>query len=272
MKFCGYVLLEQSPKLMTMFRTVVNTILCAIAIAACFPVMAEPAVSKFTFCYENQELFPHYLTNDMHVPEHKPGAAIETIQVIDQELKNVNINFVRMPWKRCLSQLNQGKADAVIGRYTKERSEFAVYPTKANGELDTSKAISTTQSCFIHDKSVSLLWDGKNLQAEQPLGLIAPMGYSLVDDLKALGFDVYESSNIGLAHKLLFTGKFNVSLSDCKLKNKPDFIVENPHPVTSEHGFLFFSKQYWSQNQAVVEQVWNQLKTIDKQSIYRKYQ
>lgn len=208
----------------------------------------------------------------MYVPENKPGAAIETIQVIDQELKNVEVKFVRMPWKRCLSQLKQGKADAVIGRYTDERAEFAVFPMKKSGQLDTSKAISITESCFIHDKSVPLSWDGKNLQVEQPVGLIAPLGYSLVDDLKMLGFDVYESSNIGLAHKLLFSGKFTVSLSDCNLKDKPEHIIENPHPVTSEYGYLFFSKQYWSQNQAIVEQVWDRLKNIDKQSIYLKYQ
>lgn len=254
-----------------MIRKSFITILTILVLTLSSAAKASSSGQVLTFCYENQELFPHYLTNDIDVPEHKPGAAIEIMQKLDQQLTDLEFKFVRMPWKRCLNQLESGKVDALIGRYTDDRAKFAVYPRTNEGSLDNTKAISVTTSCFIHDNSLSLEWDGNKLKVQQPQGLIAPMGYSLVDDLEALGFDVYESSNIGLAHKLLFNGKFHVSLSDCKLKNKPDHIIENPIPVTREYGYLLFSKQYAKANGDITKRVWRQLQLIDKDSIYSKY-
>lgn len=245
-----------------------------VLILSCFVLphsTAQANEQKLRFCYENQELFPHYLKNDAEVPKQNPGAAVEVMQVLDRKLPHTQIEFTRAPWKRCLNDLKLGKVDAVIGRYTPERAEFATYPRLMNGMVDTSKALSVTASCFIHDVSLPLKWDGTRLDVEQPQGLIAPMGYSVVEDLKALGFDVYEASNIELAHKLLFSGKFKVSLSDCKLKSKPSFIVENRTPVSREFGYLLFSNKYYWNNSDKAEFIWNTLQTIDKESIYDRY-
>lgn len=232
---------------------------------------ADLGSPKLRFCYENKEVFPHYLNNDSDVPIHRPGAAIEIIQELDRKLPNTDIEFIRAPWKRCLKELKLNKVDAVIGRYTLERSEFAIYPRQVNGMIDTTKAFSTTSSCLIHDVSLPLKWDGKSLIIEQPEGLIAPMGYSVVEDLKLLGFDVYEASSIELAHKLLFNGKFKVSLSDCNLKGHPAFIVENKTPVSRVYGYLMFSKKYYWGNTDKAEFIWRILLEVDKESIYKKY-
>lgn len=234
-------------------------------------VNASDESHSLLFCYENKEVAPHYLGEGTNVPKQKPGAAIEIMQNLDVLLPNTQIQYVRAPWKRCLNDLKLGKVDALIGRYTEERAEFAIYPKDDKGELDVNKAFSTTSSCFIHDQDLDLSWDGNNLQVAQPVGLIAPRGYSLVDDLKALGFDIYEATTIQLAHKLLFSKKFSVSLSDCNLVNKPDFIVENPIPVKQTYGFLVFSHAYFWQKPEQAEFIWQQLETIDKKRYYQKY-
>jgi hypothetical protein len=167
--------------------------------------------------------------------------------------------------------LKLNKVDAVIGRYTAERSEFAIYPRQTNGIIDTTKAFSVTSSCFIHDISLPLKWNGTKLVTDQPQGLIAPMGYSVVEDLKLLGFDVYEASSIELAHKLLFNGKFKVSLSDCNLKEHPAFIVENKTPISRVFGYLMFSKKYYWNNTDKAEFIWRILLDVDKKGIYKKY-
>lgn len=240
----------------------------------CFVSLHSNAASNLQtlrFCYENQELFPHYLKDDSEVPKSRPGAAIEIMQELDKRLPDTKIAFVRAPWKRCLNELKLGKVDALIGRYTPERAEFATYPRLMNGLVDTSKALSVTTSCFIHDRSLPLKWDGKSLQVQQPQGLIAPMGYSVVEELQALGFDVYEASNIKLAHKLLFNGKFKVSLSDCNLTNKPPFIVENRTPVSRQYGYLLLSKKFYWGNTDKSEFIWRTLQRIDKDKIYARY-
>lgn len=254
-----------------MIKTTVTTFIFILLSFALFEAKANSDIRKLRFCYENQEVFPHYLTSDSDVPLHRPGAVIEVMQELDRKLPHTDIEFVRAPWKRCLNELKLNKVDAVIGRYTQERSEFAIYPRIDNGIIDTTKAFSVTSSCFIHDISLPLKWDGTTLGIEQPQGLIAPMGYSVVEDLKQLGFDVYEASSIELAHKLLFNGKFKVSLSDCNLKQHPSFIVENRTPVSRVYGYLMFSKKYYWDNTDKSEFIWRALLGVDKNSIYKKY-
>lgn len=232
---------------------------------------ATSNVQKLRFCYEDQELFPHYLKNDANVPQHRPGAAIEIMQALDEKLSGTVVEFSRAPWKRCLNELKLGKVDALIGRYTPERAEFGMFPRGVNGAVDTAKALSVTSSCFIHDVSLPLKWDGVKLDVALPQALIAPMGYSVVKDLKSLGFDVYEASNVKLAHKLLFKGKFKVSLSDCHLTTMPSFIVENRTPVTREYGYLIFSKKFYWNSTDKAEFIWRTLQNLDKEGIYKKY-
>lgn len=259
-------------KKITLFTASVALFLCAIGIASFSYAEEATRDQVVTFCYENKELFPHYLATDIDVPEDHPGAAIEIIQQLDKRLPQTQFKFVRAPWKRCLNHLESGKVDALIARYTEPRSAFAQYPRDATGQLDRNKAFSFTSSCFLYNKDLHLQWDGQRLQVNKPIDLIAPSGYSLVQDLTLLGFDVYEATTVELAHKLLFKGKYQVSLSNCQIRKKPDFIVENPIPVTRGYGYLVFSKGFYRANTAKVEYIWQQLQQLDKASIYNQYQ
>ncbi len=234
-------------------------------------VRSAAAPHILTFCYEDKELYPHYLQAGASVPVQKPGAAIDIMKQLDSLIPAMEVKYIRKPWKRCLNELKQSRVDALIGRYTEERAEFSHYPRLADDRLDVSKAISKTTSCFIHDKALPFDWDGTTVNVKKPIGLIAPMGYSVVEDLRQLGFDVYEVSTIDTAHNLLFNGKFQVSLSNCYLRNKPENIVENPIPFTEQFGYLVFSKQYYWANKERAQFIWKKLQTIDKESIYQRY-
>lgn len=256
----------------TLFVASATLLLCAIGLPLSAFADTKTDDQIVTFCYENKELFPHYLETDIEVPEHNPGAAIEVIQQLDKRLPQTRFKFVRAPWKRCLNHLESGKVDALIARHTEQRAAFAQYPRNALGQVDNNKAFSFTSSCFLYNKNLNLQWDGQRLQVTKPIDLIAPSGYSLVQDLTLLGFDVYEATTVELAHKLLFKGKYQVSLSNCQIRKKPDFIVENPIPVTRGYGYLVFNKRFYRANTAKVEYIWQQLQQLDKASIYNKYQ
>lgn len=223
------------------------------------------------FCYENKEVPPHYLGDGLEVPKNLPGAAIEVMQQLGK-MSGFEITFVRKPWKRCLSELAQGKVDSVIGRYSLERGIFGVYPKNEQGKLLVDLAFSRTMSCFIYDESLPLKWDGKKLDVPHPIGAAVPRGYSLVKDLRDLGIDIYETINIERAHELLFAGKVKLSLSNCKLDNRPSHILQNPIPVSDTAGYLIFSKKYFASEPKRANFLWQKLTSIDKEAIYKKYQ
>lgn len=229
------------------------------------------AQHQITFCYENKELFPHYLSHGLAVPEHKPGAAIEIIQQLDQRLANTSFSYVRTPWKRCLQQLKLGKVDAVIARFTESRQQFASFPLTPAGAVDTALAFSKTASCFIHHRELDFYWDGKRLEYDFDNGIIAPSGYSVVDDLTELGFDVYQASTVELAHRLLFSDKFKLSLGNCQQASLPKNYIENPTPVSQEYGYLAFSQSFYSSHPNLAKSIWNELQQIDKKAIYKRY-
>jgi polar amino acid transport system substrate-binding protein len=238
-----------------------------ICLIAC--VTAQATTLKF--CYESKELLPHYRGEGVLTPTEKPGAAIEIVQKLDEMLSNVQIQFVREPWKRCLNDLKQGKVDALIARHSSGREAFAKYPRTAKNELDNARAISSTATCFIHKKNVPIHWNGDELLVDLPQGISVPRGYSLVEDLKKKGFQIYETASVKQAHELLFKGRVGISLSDCQHKNLPADYVENKVPLVENYGYLVFSHQFYSLYPNLAEDLWNQLKKIDGKVFYNKY-
>jgi polar amino acid transport system substrate-binding protein len=238
-----------------------------ICLTACVTVQA----TTLKFCYESKELLPHYRGEGVLTPSEKPGAAIEIVQKLDEMLSKVQIEFVREPWKRCLNDLKLGKVDALIARHSVSRESFAKYPKTTKNELDNERAISSTATCLIHKKNVPLKWDGNQLLADLPQGISVPRGYSLVEDLKKKGFQIYETASVKQAHELLFKGRVGISLSDCEHKELPSGYVENKEPLVENYGYLVFSHQFYSLYPNLAEDLWNQLMRIDDKVFYSKY-
>ncbi|MAD90523.1 MAG: hypothetical protein CMK64_12520 [Pseudoalteromonas sp.] len=237
----------------------------------CLTACVTAQATTLKFCYESKELLPHYRGEGVLTPSEKPGAAIEIVQKLDEMLSKVQIEFVREPWKRCLNDLKLGKVDALIARHSVSRETFAKYPKTINNELDNERAISSTATCFIHKKNVPLKWNGHELLVDMPQGISVPRGYSLVEDLKKKGFQIYETVSVKQAHELLFNGRVGISLSDCKHKELPADYVENKKPLVENYGYLVFSQQFYSLYPNLAEDLWNQLMKIDDKLFYSKY-
>ena len=237
----------------------------------CFFISFLSEATTLNFCYESKELFPHYIGEGVHVPDKKPGAAIEMLQHLDSNFHNVQIRFVREPWNRCLNDLKLGKVDALIARYSEGRVKFAKYPKQNNGAIDTSRSFSNTSTCFIHSNNVLLEWDGQELKTKQRQGIAVPRGYSLVEDLKSKGFQIYETTSVKKAHELLFNGRVGVSLSDCNHKKLPVGFVENKTPIVENYGYLVFSHQFYDFYPSLSERMWDKLIQIDHKLFYEKY-
>ncbi|MCY7296648.1 transporter substrate-binding domain-containing protein [Alteromonas sp. a30] len=235
------------------------------AIAAQKPV-------KFIFCYENKEVLPHFTGSGRRVPEHFPGATIEIMQELNNQVAAVQIQFVRYPWKRCLSDLRDGYVDGVIGRYSDERANFGVYPRKSSGDLDSSKAMLSNQTCFIFNRRrTDFTWDGKTLVMSAPVSVSVPSGYQLIQDLSSKGLEIYETNTINLAHRLLFNGRVDASVANCKEQNLPLGFEHNPIPVVSNSGYLIFSQPFYKMHTPAAKALWEALESLDKEAFYNKY-
>lgn len=272
--YSGVILCSSKAQLYRVFNM---KLILSVSLGALFLAFSLPAESMnndnkiLRFCYENKEVPPHYMGEGLTVPKSRPGAAIEVIQRLGKTINNVDIEFIRKPWKRCLDELKKGKVDALIGRYSPERATYGIFPKQADGVLDDKLAFSRTMSCFIYDESLPLEWDGRELSVPRPMGAAAPRGYSLVKDLRKLELDIYETATIERAHELLFAGKVKLSVSNCALENKPKYIIEHPIPVSVTAGYLIFSKSFFTAEPNLASYLWRKLGTINKKEIYKKY-
>lgn len=226
-----------------------------------------------TFCYENRELLPHYakpaLQSDV-VPAVKPGAAIEILQQLDKDTPSVTFTYVRMPWKRCLKEIKQGKVDAVIGRFTPERQKFSVFPI-TDEQPDPKRAFSVASGCLVYNNNHNIKWDGKTITLPKLLTMALPRGYSSIERYKNMGFDVYVVDSLQKAQELLLNDKVDASIAHCGRKDFPKHITINPLPINSSYGYLVFSKQFYAAEKEKIDILWKNLSKIDKQSFYDKY-
>ncbi len=228
-------------------------------------------VHTLTFCYENKQLLPHFVGNTSSIPAYQPGAAIDIVRALDEQLPNVNFELVRYPWNRCLRELETGKVHSVIGRFTDMRAAFSAFPRVADGTVDKSRAFSKTTACFMFNENYPIEWDGKTISKPDGLILSVTRGYQMVEDLRHFGFEIYETKSSDLAHDLLFNHRVQASLGNCNEPNLPKYIVELQKPFFENYGYLMLNKAFAQKHPAVSDLIWNTLAQIDKPAFYKAY-
>jgi len=257
--------------MLSILRTLPRQVMFLLLVFSCHIMAEVSSPTQFIYCYETTELLPHFTGNSLKVPKKNPGAAIEILQELDARLAEVKITFVRRPWLRCLRDLAAGKVTAVIGSYSAERGKFASFPY-SGGKLDKRFAFSKTETCLLQQKSAAIDWDGKKYTFEKKHTIAIPRGYKLIKNLQAHGFDVYKASSANNAHELLFTRRVAASVSLCDFTAYPEYIVKNPIPIRTHHGYLMFSKVFFREYSKLGDHIWQVLKGINKGAFYLKYQ
>lgn len=226
--------------------------------------------NKLTYCYENKPVLPHFYGSGPDVPAENPGPAIEIMQQLERLTQQVEISYVRFPWKRCLNDLSLGKVDAVVGRYHPLREQIAQYPKKEDGNLDNVRSFSISSSCLVY-KENEIVWDGTNLVFKKPMNMSVPNGYGVISDMQLKGFDIYQAPSVAKAHELLFKGRVNVSLSNCQMEKLPKGFIENTIPINESTGYLMFSHQYYAKQPNLAHSLWDNLAKINALDYYEKY-
>ncbi|PVZ69483.1 substrate-binding periplasmic protein [Pelagibaculum spongiae] len=232
-------------------------------------------------CYEDRPNPPDYYGSGAKVPEH-PGANIELMQQLGQQL-NLNIKFRRLPWRRCMLLLKQGRVDVIPGMgYLESRENFAVYPMQGSG-IDASYRLGNGAFYFYRRKNSQVEWNGRKLKKlKGKVGFVS--GYSVEkalnnDDLAAEGARHQQQNLEKLlrGHIGLMVG-YN-SMVDVVMRQKPELMdqIEKVYPAYQTYNYyLVFSHQYASAKPLMHKKIWAALEKIREstrhQSILHQYQ
>lgn len=232
-------------------------------------------VKEVKFVCEDKETYPDVLGEGSQLDMKKPGVAVETLKMLEGKL-GIKVSFVRMPWKRALeSELKAGTVDgAFTASYKKEREEFGVYPKTKDGKLDEDRRYGTTAFYFYKLKKANLEWDGKMLKNLKG-NIGGTFGYSIVDDLKKMGYGVETSPASLNDMKKIVAGRIDIcaaleSEGDNLLKKTPEFsaaIEKMEPPIVTKGYYIMLSKQFVEKNPILSEKIWDAIKEIREKNM-----
>jgi len=241
-----------------------------------FSTIYASAREQLIFAYQNTDNYPFQVGDGRVIDKTKPGIAVEMIQKMAKDL-NLDIKLIRLPWNRALFQLKAGKIHGLFSSsYKKEREKYGVFPKKNNAIDKTRRSYSN--SYFIYTlKSSHVNWDGKTIKNNH-YPIHAPLGFSIVDDLKSMGLKVTESNSLERDFNLLSLKRIDtlVTLGQTgesflsKNKDYKDSVKRLTPPLKTKNYYLILSNQFFNKNPKISEKIWNSIKKFRISREYKK--
>lgn len=227
---------------------------------------------EIRLCYEDVAVYP-WITGD------RKGLVIQELQQVEKITK-IKFKYVRLPWKRCQIDAQNGKLDGLIAAsFTKERTNWGVYPTKKTGELDRSQRLHTDSFLvFITKGSPIRFQDGKffNL-GNQLVGV--QLGYSVGTDLEERGYATHSSfstaqdliqaldASVVTVAVLQHHATIKTLNDNPKLKRN---IVALKQPFKVADQYLLFTKKFYSDHPEISNKIWKAIPIARESAEYKK--
>jgi polar amino acid transport system substrate-binding protein len=243
-------------------------------ILICLNITFSAAAIELTLAYEDKEQPPYYMGNSLLVMDDNPGVSVEIIKKLGEMINDLEIKLVRCPWKRCLHSLKNNAIDGIFNAsYKQTRLQTGRYPTvngKLEGDVDISKRITFISYSFYKLKNKKVAWDGYEINNIQKLTVGAPLGYSIVADLRKKGFIVHEShSTRSNLEKLALNRVDLVALQDVTadslIQSNPIIFTNieklKPSVITKAY-YLMLSHGFVQDHPKIAQQIWDTIKII----------
>lgn len=197
-----------------------------------------------------------------------PGVAFETLKMIEKQI-GIPFNFVRLPYKRCLYDLENGKVDAVMtGSYKEEREKHGVYPMK-NGKPDLSRKVYDSAYYLYVLNDSKVMWDGKKFyNLSGTVG--AELGFSIIEDLQKSGIIVRTAPNAEANFELLLNRRLAGVVAHETTGQR--FIYKYPKikqlepSLDSKPYFLLISHQFYTLYPELSEKIWNAISRLREET------
>ena len=124
--------------------------------------MPVKAAQELLIGYPSEHIFPHAIGDGDRVRWPRPGLGVEFFKLIEKRL-DLKFVFKRYPLKRMRSiEMKEGVVDGTFTvSYSAQRAkDWAAYPM-LNGQVDSSKRMSTLRYVLYKNKHSKLGWDGQ---------------------------------------------------------------------------------------------------------------
>ncbi|OIQ16414.1 MAG: hypothetical protein BM556_14830 [Bacteriovorax sp. MedPE-SWde] len=232
---------------------------------------AQASFVEFNICQDEKTYPPFHYSESETKATGKFGLVKRRLNTAAKGL-NLKINYIKLPWKRCLKMFQTSRVDALLAAiWSKDRQGWGVFPKNKKGEIDQSKKIlSVRYSIFTHRDS-KVKWDGKRVYNLTD-GLFSPKGYVVTRILKDLGilhryFSEPTSIVNVVARKRLdgFVSTERVADLIIKEKNLVGEIKKLDIPILIDDWHIPVSHLFYRKNPDLVQSFWNRLeKSRDK--------
>lgn len=225
-----------------------------------------------SICLENAEFSP-LINGQQAINKEQPGPLIELIQQTAVQA-DINIEFSRIPWGRCLSYVDKGKINALLpSAKTNVRATKYQFPSNKEQFLVLAPYhifynSSDLNRAFYEDLTTTK--DKSTLPVPYlKYGLTASFGYvvnDLLADLNLLAIHNYEAK-VGLkmvANKKLDGYVVMKKLGEHKLTSLGlvERVKVTREPLMEERLYIAFNKDFYKDNKALVDKFWRQLQLV----------
>ncbi|WP_019613494.1 substrate-binding periplasmic protein [Psychromonas ossibalaenae] len=201
------------------------------------------------------------------------------IDLVKQACEKLNwrCSFKPLPWKRCLQESFQGKYDAIVSAsYTGQRAKHLYYPEIIVPGVKKSKwRITQLEYIVVTHPSLKYKFTGDLSTLPKPIR--APLGYSIVDDLREKGIEVLTDQKAETNFIKVIKAKRGSIISPhgtAKLlidKFNLDASTQiHEKPIASKSYFMPFSKKTKALQKQRIE-IWKTIISIrENQELYNK--
>lgn len=244
--------------------------------ALCTSLIVQADSKPLVFAYQDSDNFPFQTGSGHQVPSNNPGIAVEQVQRMAKRLQ-LTIKLIRVPWKRGLKLLQQGEIDGLFSAsYKKKRIVYGLYPTDADGNLDKQKHSYANAYTLFRHKNHPIRWDGQHFNRQNYL-LYAPLGFSIVDDLRKKGMQVEETRSILAKLKQINQGRGDgiVLLSHSgygflsRYTNELSNLIAAKPDIVRKAYYLMLSHQYVADQPQQADRIWQTLAEIRQSNDFK---
>ena len=97
--------------------------------------ITQASIVEFNIC-QDEKTFPPFHYSESEVKSlGKLGLVKNRLNSAAKGL-NLKINYIKLPWKRCIAMFQASKVDALLAAiWSKERKDWGVFPKNKKGEM-----------------------------------------------------------------------------------------------------------------------------------------
>ena len=257
-------------------RSIVVAIVLVITLA--WPPLSSASDTRLFLATDDTPGNPWIMGSGSAFHPRSPGIEIELYRRVAARLK-LQLEMVRMPWKRCHTEVQQGRVDGIFpASFKPERMALGVYPMR-DGQVDPSrKSRDSAYFLYVH-KTAPLGWDGKrfvNLDLMDRKTIGVPLGWSIASDLRRMDIDLLEKPRPADLLQILNRGGLAGvvcldTVTDTYIAQEPNRFTEirKTYPAVAKKAYyLLLSHPFVSRNPVLAERIWDGIAAIKAEDAF----